>query len=141
MAGGYIQSGAFMGNDKSGSAISGVLDALAEFTPVAGRSIFVETVISPLREALNGCQAHILIEASLAERLIPALEAFNARIGEELGYPKPWEAPQKDNEAGLDPIEAKWCKGKGWQYYCSHDLLQACRVSAESREPICVSFD
>lgn len=141
MAGGYIQCNGFMGGDKSGSAIFGLIDALPEFLPAADRLSFRNTVIAPLREALDGCQEHILIEPDLAESLIPALENFNARIGQELGFPEPWDAPAKDEEAGLEPTEAKWGKGKGWQYYCAHDLLQACRVSVESREPICVSFD
>jgi hypothetical protein len=101
----------------------------------------MEAVTGPLRDALDGCQEYILIEPSIAERLIPALEGFNARIGQELGFPEPWDAPAKDEEAGLDSIEAKWGKGKGWQYYCANDLLHACHVSAESREPICVTFD
>jgi hypothetical protein len=141
MSGGYIQCGGFMGSDKSGSAIFGLIDALPEFLPIADRLSFRDTVIAPLREALDSGQESILIQPNIAERLIPALENFNARISQELGYAEPWDAPAKDKESGLEPIEAKWGKGKGWQYYCAHDLLQACRVSVESREPICVSFD
>lgn len=141
MAGGYIQCGSFMGSDKSGSAIFGLIDALPDFMPTTDRLSFMDAVIVPLRAALDECQQHILIEPNIAERLIPALESFKARIGQELGVPEPVDAPAKDEEAGLDPSEAKWGKGKGWQYYCAHDLLQACHVSAESREPICVSFD
>lgn len=141
MAGGYIQCGGFMGSDKSGSAISGVIDALPDFVESELRRSFMESITVPLREALDACQEYILIEPGIAERLIPALESFNARIGQELGFPEPWNAPAKDEEAGFDSIEAKWGKGKGWQYYCANDLLQACRVSTESREPICVSFD
>jgi hypothetical protein len=141
MAGGYIHCGGFMGSDKSGSAIFGLIDALPEFMPTGDRRLFVDAVIAPLREALDGCREYILIEPSMTERLIPALETFNVRIGQELGFPEPWDAPAKDEEAGLEPTEAKWGKGKGWQYYCAHDLLQACRVSVETREPVCVSFD
>src|SRR5262245_9543319 len=126
MAGGYIQCGDFMGSDKSGSAISGLLDALPKFVPSADRQAFVEAVVGPLHEALADCQEYILIEPNSAARLIPALESFNARVGQELGFPEPWDAPAKDEEAGLEPTEAKWGKGKGWQYYCAHDLLQAC---------------
>jgi hypothetical protein len=141
MSGGYIQCGDFMGSDKSGSAISGLVDALAEFTPPAERDSFAETVIVPLREALADCEDHILIEPDIAVRLIPALESFNARVGQELAVSEPSDAIEKDKEAGLNPIDAKWGKGKGWQYYCAHDLLTACRVSIETGEPICVSFD
>jgi hypothetical protein len=141
MAGGYIQCGDFMGSDKSGSAISGLMDSMPEFVPLADRQSFVETIIAPLREALANFTEYILIEPNVAARLVPALESFNARIGQELGFPEPWDAPAKDKEAGIEPTEAKWGKGKGWQLYCAHDLLQACRVSAEAREPICVSFD
>jgi hypothetical protein len=130
-----------MGNDKSGSAISGVIDALPDFSLAAERTVFLEAVIGPLREALQECQEHILIEPTISERLIPVLEIFYRHLRHELGNPEPSDAPLKDEEAGLDPLEAKWGKGKGWQYYCSHDLLQACRVSVECRELICVSFD
>jgi hypothetical protein len=141
MAGGYIQCGGFMGNDKSGSATSGLIDALPNFVPAADRLSFSGAVTTPLRAALDVGEDHILIEPEVADRLVQALERFNAQIGHELGFPEPWDAPAKDEQAGLDPTEAKWGKGKGWQYYCAHDLLQACRVSVESGEAICVSFD
>ena len=141
MGGGYIQCGDFLGNDKSGSAISGLLDALPEFAPAEDRRSFVEMAIAPLREALANGREYILIEPTIAARLIATLEGFNSRVGRELGFPEPSDAPAKDQEAGLEPTEAKWGKGKGWQYYCAHDLLQACRVSTEGGEPICVSFD
>lgn len=77
MSGGYINCGSFLGNDKSGSAISGVIDALSDFVPVSDRQSFSETVIRPLQDALNGDDDHVLIERDMAERLIPALEAFH----------------------------------------------------------------
>lgn len=141
MGGGYIQCGDFLGNDKSGSAISGLIDALPKFAPAEDRRSFVKSVIAPLRESLANTHEYILIEPTIAARLIIALEIFNSHVGQELGFPEPSEAPDKDREAGLDPTEAKWGKGKGWQYYCAHDLLQACRVSVEGGQPICVSFD
>jgi hypothetical protein len=140
MGGGYIQCGDFSGSEKSGSAISGLIDALPEFAPAADRRSFAEIVIAPLREALANYEEYILIEPTIAARLIPVLENFNSRVGEELGFPEPIDALAKDDEAGLNPTEAKWGKGKGWQYYCAHDLLQACRVSADKREPIYVTF-
>jgi hypothetical protein len=141
MSGGYIQCGDFMGGDKSGSAISGVFDALAEFVPAETRGEFSSEIVGPLRASLEGGEELILIEPAVAEQLIPALESFSARVGQELGFPEPWEAPDKDTGAGLSPVEAKWGKGKGWQYYCATDLLQACRVSVKCGEPVCVSFD
>jgi hypothetical protein len=141
MAGGYIRCCDFEGSDKSGSAISGLIDSLPEFVSKAESHSFTEAVTGPLRSALEDCQDHILIEPSIAQRLIPALENFNARIGLELGFPEPCDAPEKDQEAGLDSIDAKWGKGRGWQFYCANDLLHACRVSVEAGVPICVSFD
>jgi hypothetical protein len=141
MSGGYIHCGTFMGSDKSGSAISGVIDALPDFIPAADRPSFLRSVIDPIREALNAGQEYILIEPAIAEQLTPVLESFYARLGQELGSPEPWYAPSRDEEAGIDPLEAKWGKGKGWQYYCADDLLKACRVSVDCGEPICVTFD
>ena len=141
MGGGYIHCGGFLGNDKSGSAISGLVAALPQYVSTAVRTDFENSIIDPLRAALDDCQDHILIDPSTAERLIPGLQGFIDRVGRDLGFPEPWDAPGKDKEAGLDQTEAKWGKGKGWQYYCANDLLEACRMSVQCREPICVSFD
>ena len=141
MAGGYIHCGEFSGEDKSGSAIAGVLDALTVCVPDTDRMHFVTTILNPIREAIEEANDHILIESDIAARIRSPVDDLYKRLGEELGHPQPWDAPQFDEDQGLDPTEAKWGKGKGWQYYCVHDLRLACDESVKSGEPICISFD
>ena len=141
MSGGYIECGSFMGGDKSGSAISGVLDALPACVVPLERSTFSAEVADPIKESLSNSSELIQIQSSSAKRLISPLEIFVARVGQELGFPEPWEALEKDLHSGLDPIEAKWGKGKGWQYLSATDLLEACRVSVATGEPVCLTFD
>jgi hypothetical protein len=142
MSGGYISCGNFLGSDKSGSAIYGVLDALPALLAPDERERFQDSIITPIRLAIENAQEQeILIDPNVASHIAPVAEKLYTRLGEALGHPLPHEAPPIDAQSGLDPVEAKWGKGKGWQYYCLHDLLKACRVSIESGEPICLSFD
>ncbi|MBN1511603.1 MAG: hypothetical protein JXB13_06280 [Phycisphaerae bacterium] len=141
MAGGYIQCGDFSGADKSGSAIAGVLDALSECVPETDRASFFEVVLNPIKQAIEEANDYILIEPAIAVRLESPVDSLYHRLGQELGHPQPCDAPQFDEVQGLDPVAAKWGKGKGWQYYCLHDLRLACDRSVKSGEPICISFD
>jgi hypothetical protein len=141
MAGGYIQCGDFLGDDKSGSAISGVLDALPECVPEEDRDEFVESILDPLRLSMEECDDHILIEPDVASRIADAVDRLYDRYGSELGNPEPMNAPQMDEERGLDATKAKWGDGIGWRYYCLHDLRQALRISIESQEPVAIHFD
>jgi hypothetical protein len=141
MSGGYIHCAGFSGDDKSGSAITGVLDSLGECMPESDRAAFHDAVLNPICKAIREASDHILIEAEIVGRLKSPLDELYSRLGSELDHPEPSDAPQFDDDQGLDPIEAKWGKGKGWQYYCAHDLRLACEASLASGQPICISFD
>ena len=141
MAGGYILCGEFSGDDKSGSAISGVFDALAECVSKDERDEFLKSVINPLQESLEEAQDHILIEPDVASQLVDAVDQLYEEYGSELGKPEPFNAPQIDEDRGLDPTDAKWGKGIGWRYYCLHDLRLALRESIENGEPVVIHFD
>lgn len=141
MAGGYISCGEFSGDDKSGSAISGVFEALPECLPENERDAFIEKVLAPLAEYLEENEDHILIESDTASMLLEPVETLYSQYAGELGHPEPFNAPQIDEDRGLNGTDAKWGKGIGWRYYCLHDLRLAFRKSIESGEPVVVSFD
>jgi len=141
MAGGYISCGPFCGEDKSGSAVSGVFEALPDSLPEGQRSAFIETVLNPLADSLEENGDHFLIDPDTACVLLPPVDALFLQYGEELGSPEPFDAPQIDEDRGLDAGDAKWGQGIGWRYYCLHDLRIALRKSIESGTPVVISFD
>jgi hypothetical protein len=138
MGGVYISCGKFSGDDKSGSAFQGLLAGIADLLSSAEAAEYRSQIFDPVISALTD---HTLITPKIAAQLHPLLKRYSDRLRERLGNPDPWEAPGLDEKAGLDPTAAKWGEGLGWQYYCAHDLLRACEVSAETNEPIVVSFD
>jgi hypothetical protein len=141
MAGGYISCGSFMGADKSGSAFEGLLEAIAQSLPTEESRQFRDTVIRPVLDPGYSEEQTLIVPADVALLLRGPLRSYYDHLGEQLGYPLPLEAPDLDRKAGLDPVEAKWGKGLGWQHYCAHDLLQACLESRRSGEPVVLSFD
>jgi hypothetical protein len=85
---------------------------------------------------------YVLISAEEIRQLLPFLEQCRDALVAELGTADPFEAIEMDDKVpGLDPVDAKWGKGKGWQVYCVLDLLRAAAHSQETGEAICVSFD
>ncbi|MEM6691796.1 MAG: hypothetical protein AAF664_20375 [Planctomycetota bacterium] len=98
-------------------------------------------MIAPLQESLEAAEDHILIDTDVALQLIGPVDQLYEQYGSELGNPEPINAPQIDEDRGLDPTDAKWGKGTGWQYYCLHDLRLAIRESIESDEPVVIHFD
>jgi hypothetical protein len=141
MGGGYIACGSFLGADKSGSAFRGLLEGIAGFLPSEEGERFRATVANPILE--RGCSQTqtLTIPSELVSQLEGPLRQYMDYLGELLGYPVPHEAPDLYRKAGLNPTEAKWGKGCGWQYYCADDLLQACEESRRTGEPIVLSFD
>ena len=118
MAGGYITCGTFLGDDKSGSAISGVFTTLPECVPESERANLVSKALDPLAEYLEEHEDHFLIESATASILLEPVEALYSKYAEELGHPEPFDAPQIDKDRGLSPSDAKWGQGIGWRYYC-----------------------
>jgi hypothetical protein len=129
MAGGYIACGSFLGTDKSGSAFQGLLEAVAHFLPAAGARQFRDGVIAPALAPGFSDEQTLTIPAAAVPHLVGPLRRYYDHPGQQLGHPAPHEAPELNKQARLDPVERKWGKGLGWQYYCAHDLLQACEQS------------
>jgi hypothetical protein len=141
MAGGYISCGDFSGEDKSGSAISGVFEALPECLAESERQTFTETVLDPLAEYLEEHEDHFLIQPDVASMLLGPVGTLYAQYGNELGHPEPFDAPQIDKQRGMNASDAKWGQGIGWRYYCLHDLQLALRKSVASGLPVLIHFD
>ena len=141
MGGGYIQCDDFSGDDKSGSAMSGVLEELPSQVSELERGTFVNEVIVPLQTQLGETGEYFLIPPATSKRLLPAVESLFDEYRQRLGDVEVWDAIEMDDESGLDSIQAKWGKGAGWRYYCLTDLRVALRRSIDSDSDVCVTFD
>ena len=141
MGGGYIQCDDFSGDDKSGSAMSGVLEELPSQLPESERDAFFNELISPLHCQLDETGEYFLIPPASSKRLLPVVDSLFEKYRLRFGDANIWDAVELDDESGLDPIEAKWGKGAGWRYYCLTDLRTALRRSIVSESDVCVSFD
>ncbi|ELP30120.1 hypothetical protein Q31b_50170 [Novipirellula aureliae] len=141
MGGGYIQCDDFCGDDKSGSAMSGVLEELPSQLSDSERETFVNELIAPLQRQLDETGEYFLIPPASSKRLLPVVDSLYDNYRQRFGDADVWDAIELDDESGLDPIEAKWGKGAGWRYYCLTDLRVALRRSIDSDSDVCVSFD
>jgi hypothetical protein len=137
MSGGNIMCGEFVGNDKSGSALSGVLDNLLE---LAKKEKLIE-VIRQLQSSMEEGEDHLLIDPELAAILLPAVNAYHKKLKTELGDVDPASIIELDDTDDVDPVEAKWGTGKGWQFYCTTDLIKALKESKKIEEPVVIVFD
>lgn len=140
MGGGYISCGKFLGEDKSGSAIAGVLRGIPTVLPEAEGAIFRSAIGDPLLAAVGRSQP-LEIPPKLAAQLIEPLRIYHEHLRVVLGDPDPGDAPELDRERGLRMTDAKYGQGLGWQFYCTHDLLRACQLSQENNEPVSIAFD
>src|SRR5262249_47942152 len=118
MGGGYIKCGDFLGDDKSGSAIFGVFDAIALMLPLDRQKLWQINFL----DAIEGQEEEqcILISPQLVRLLAEPLKVYYEHLQEKLGNPDPSDVPWLDSERGLDPIAAKWGASDGWRYYCAH---------------------
>lgn len=140
MGGGRIVCGDYTGEDKSGSAISGLLEALQEFLSCGSYPRQIKSTVDEIAARLQRAGDHILIESELAINLKAALVAWHAEQQARNGFQDQWEAVLSDDSTGLDPVDAKWGKGPGWRYHCACDMIKACTISQATGEPICIAF-
>src|SRR5262245_4031498 len=127
MGGVYIQCGSFMGEDKSGSAIEGLLDELLPSTDSVQRQ-----ALERVRAALDGeadgdygriAKSDAAILPQLLENYVAAIQQRHGPISD------PFELIDRDfaEDPSLDATAAKYGKSRGWRLYCAIDLLEACR--------------
>lgn len=148
MGGGYISCGDFEGDDKSASALMGVVEDLqgllrwesesALLDLLAGMHAFVSGEAVPP----DDWEEAIEIEADQMTALLPYLEKYRNQLVEKAGTSDLDAAMEADQAStGLDPSELKWGKGTGWRLYCVTDLLRAAEHSIAGRQSIFISFD
>ena len=130
MSGGNIHCGSFTGNDKSGSALEGVLAALSE---QAG------DIVQEIRTGLDEGD-YVLIPETRAVQLLPLLRSYRQALISEMGHEDWARETAAEESAGMDSIKAKWGAGRGWRLYCVTDLIRACEASIAQHEVICVAF-
>lgn len=136
MSGGYISCGTFHGDDKSGSALQGVLEGLKALEDAR-----YSEIVARLREELDQATGEVQIDVGTAAILAPAIRTYREAIEAELGGPRdPFEVAAEDAQK-MNPIDAKWGAGLGWRYYCVVDLETALDVSAAEGEPVLIEFD
>src|SRR3989442_9193282 len=111
MGGGYISCAGFMGEDKSGSAISGVLRDIPKVLSEAEAAAFRQCVVDPLLETIHKGTRELEILPSTVSLLIGPLGRYHAHLDEALGHPHPYEAPELDRQRGMDMTDAKWGEG------------------------------
>jgi hypothetical protein len=141
MGGGYISCGDFMGGDKSGSALEGVLNGILKALPDSEKYSFKTRVVEPLLTACRRCEEEFEMPNEIVLALLDPLRAYHAYLGNLLGHPEPYLAPDLDRKSGLNATEAKYGKGPGWQYYCADDLIKACDKSLQTGESVMLAFD
>ena len=146
MGGGYVSCGDFSGDDKSCSALKGVLEQIAEL-PTYHPSPELRQLVNRMAAFLSGggdseWTDYLLIPPPQALELERYLEECRRTLIADLGTADPYEGIEIDAKVpSLDPIDAKWGMGKGWRLYCITDLLLAIGHSRAQNEDICVAFD
>ncbi len=146
MGGGYISCGEFSGDDKSCSALKGVIDqivALPSYRPSSELQQCLQRISAFLAGGGDAEWSDCLaIDPSQAAELEPYLEECRRSLISDLGTSDPFKAIEMDDAApGLDATEAKWGKGKGWRLYCITDLLRAVAHSRVRGDVIYIAFD
>ena len=119
MSGLNIHCGSFQGDEKSGSAINGVLKALPKIPKE-----LVQSIDSQFESA-----EFALISVEQTVPLLPALVSYRHQLLEQIGHDDWWKKAMEEDAAGLEPVRAKWGDGLGWRLYCVTDLIKACEAS------------
>jgi len=137
MGGIAVQCADFTGEDKSCSALSGVLEGLRRRITSGAEVMAALARLEALTAApLNEFQL-LSTDAGL---LLPHLLLYREELRLQLGDPVPAEAPDLDWDASANSVQmnvqAKWGAGAGWRFYCLHDLCQAAEVSVRTDQPV-----
>lgn len=133
MGGINIYCGSFEGEDKSGSAVEGVLNGIAEMASAPER-----TTIGRVRAALQDGEDHTLIEPEDARLLLPILRQYAARLDAQLATPgDPFDQMRRDErQLPARVTELQYGESLGWRAYCARDLLKAFEVADAESEPV-----
>jgi hypothetical protein len=132
MGGINIYCGSFEGEDKSGSAVEGVLSGMDEMASGPQRS-----AIARVKSALLEGEDHALIEPGDARLLLPLLRQYGGHLDAQLALPgDPLDQMRRDERQSPARIsELQYGESLGWRAYCARDLLHAFEVAdAQSEE-------
>ena len=132
MGGINIYCGSFEGEDKSGSAVEGVLDGVEQMASAPERA-----TIGRIRAALQAGEDHALIEPADARLLLPTLRQYAVRLDAELSTPgDPLDQIRRDErQSPARTTELQYGESLGWRAYCARDLSRAFETAdAESEE-------
>ena len=130
MSGGEINCGSFIGDDKSGSSFEAVINRIRNDV-----KIIAEDIDAQLKE-----NEYVLVSPENAKILFPLLQKLEVDLISEIGSDNWHEEVQKDEDSGMNTVDAKWGKSKGWQLYCTTNLIKACQTSINENEQICLVF-
>jgi hypothetical protein len=139
MGGVYIECGSFAGEDKSCSAIEGVLEDMALEADAPQRD-----AIARIEGSLNSGEEHVEIDATDAQSLLSLVSRYRSDLLRRIApITDPFEQIERDLQANpdLDPTAAKYGKSIGWKLYCVIDLEKAFAVSVEEDKPVILTWD
>ena len=133
MSGIDVACGSFHGEDKSCSALEGVVQALRDRLELG----------SPASASLDRLEAVVAqpvnefgLSARDAAALFPFFKAYFEDLRAKLGNPSPEEGPDIDFQRGGDQVAAKCGEGRGWRLLCLYDLCRACEASSVTGKPV-----
>ena len=132
MGGINIYCGNFEGEDKSGSAVEGVLSGVEEMAYTLQR-----TTIARIKAALLEADDHMVIAPGDARLLLPLLRQYSTSLDAQLVTPgDPLDQMRRDERQFPDRItELQYGESLGWRAYCASDLTKAFEVAdAESED-------
>jgi hypothetical protein len=132
MGGINIYCGSFEGEDKSGSAVEGVLNGIEEMASAPQR-----TAIGTIRTGLLEGEDNLLIEPADARLLLPLLRQYSDRLDAQLVVPgDPIDQMRRDERQSPDRVtELQYGESLGWRAWCARDLIKAFETAdAESEE-------
>jgi len=135
MGGLHISCGDFEGEDKSCSAIFGVITEIRKVCEQAQVLQALEAMQAKIEE-----DGYFEMTPKQAEILQPAITDYHSTLVQTFVGLEPHEAIDADEAAGIDPGAAKYGDGKGWQFYCTTDLVKALAKSMAEKEPVLIMY-
>jgi hypothetical protein len=133
MSGINVYCGSFEGDDKSCSALQGVLEGVGGMGSGPERPIIAR--IS--EDLLDEDRDHLLIEPDDARLLLPLLRRY-ARVQGQLAIPGDFldQMARDERAAPGREVDLKYGEGLGWQAWCVRDLLRAFETADTESEEV-----
>jgi hypothetical protein len=143
----YIDCGTFAGEDKSGSAILGVLEGMQLMADTATRAV-LEQLIEQVEVMLQTNTPTVQISPNDALVLLSDVRRYRAKLEQRLGSIRdPHIAIHNDVvegegvEMGSVRKYSRYGAGLGWQYFCVLDLEPAFEKSIADQNSVVLSWD